>query len=223
MSLDKFPLHTAASLGDTETLERLLQSAVHRVEEKNYRNATALHCAVLNRQFAAVALLVSVGGADINAVDGQGWSSLFCAIYNKGQSMVALLLNCGADINQQTHGGWTPLHRAAWTGKADLVTTLILYGAEIDMQTNCGFTALELATQKEHKDIVLLLTRLMAQQEHARLLSLALLLNPIGLPVLAIYKIYCAAQYRQARRASLGTAWPILADIKRLNEKKIHP
>lgn len=223
MSLGKFPLHTAASLGDTETLERLLQSAVRPVEEKNYRKATALHCAVLNRQLAAVALLVSVGGADINAVDGQGWSSLFCAIYNKGQSMVALLLNCGADVNQKTRGGWTALHRAAWTGNADLVTTLILYGAEMDMPTNSRLTALDLATQREHKDIVFLLMRSMAQQEHARLLSLALLLSPIGLPVLAIYKIYCAAQFRQARRVSLGTAWPILADIKRLNEKKIHP
>ena len=92
-------------------------------------NLTPLQLAALEGDATAVTLLLAEG-ADPNAVDAYGWSSLHFAAPLAGSGVVSALLEAEADPNALTVGGLTALHLAARQGTSEVVSELLGTGAD---------------------------------------------------------------------------------------------
>lgn len=63
-------------------------------------------------------------GADVNAQDEGGWSSLMLAVRSSKQAAVEALLEAGADAAAQNAAGATAAHLAAVNGKPAICSCL---------------------------------------------------------------------------------------------------
>jgi hypothetical protein len=68
------------------------------VNQKNFGGATALHMACREDNFAIAKILVE-NGADVNAIDNEGWTPLMRASLAGNENIVMMLLNNGATGN----------------------------------------------------------------------------------------------------------------------------
>jgi ankyrin repeat protein len=89
-------------------------------------------------------------GADVNAVDKNGWTPLhFATKYN--EKTVKLLIDKGADVNAVDKEGWTPLHFTTKYNQKTITKLLIGNGSNMFASTQL-FAFLEKAAQEHHKD-----------------------------------------------------------------------
>ena len=106
---------------------------------------TPLQRASVSVDSAAVAALLAEG-ADPNATDPYGWTSLHFAAPASGPDIVGVLLEAGADPNLSTPSGETALHLAARQADEAVVATLAEHGAALDArEPELGITPLETA------------------------------------------------------------------------------
>jgi hypothetical protein len=143
-------------------------------------NTTQLGRAVLERDETLVRKLIAAG-ADLNAVDADGFSPLhlvsrgkenFNVLLKQGKNIVriadgdariiTLLLNGkyegkGADVNLQTSSGVTALIWASMNGHEAVVRLLLERGADVMLRTSSGHTALSWARFYNHAAVVALL------------------------------------------------------------------
>ncbi len=97
-------------------------------------------------------------GADVNAVDSDGFTVLHLAVANNHKNIVELLVAKGADINAKDDDGFTPLHWTAIKGHKDIVELLIDNGANVNPKGDeFGMTPLHKAASKGHREITELL------------------------------------------------------------------
>ncbi|KEY70166.1 hypothetical protein S7711_03388 [Stachybotrys chartarum IBT 7711] len=103
-------------------------------------------------------------GADVNAVDSQGWTPLRWACFGGDAATVSLLLDRGAGIEAKDSVGWTPLLWASAGGNDAVVELLLRHKADYFAQDVRGWTPLRWAAA-QHK------TRTMATmlRHHVRL------------------------------------------------------
>jgi len=101
-------------------------------------------------------------GADINEVDGKGWTPLMWAIQNMKDDSVAFLLDKGANPNLQSTKakgklakGTTALHLASFLNRRGAVTKLLAAKAHLDLADAAGMTPLHVAALTEHQEIVI--------------------------------------------------------------------
>jgi ankyrin repeat protein len=93
-------------------------------------------------------------GADVNAKDQDGWTSLLLAADRGRTPVVQTLLDGGADVNAKCDcrgylsGGWTALMIAAREGQNDILNLLLAKHAAVDIRNNTGTTALAEAAAK---------------------------------------------------------------------------
>ena len=99
------------------------------VEAGAAENLTPLQLAALQGNSATVASLLAEG-ADPNALDGYGWSSVHFAVPLAGSGVVSALLEAGADPNARTVGGATALHLAAPQATIAVVSNLLRGGTD---------------------------------------------------------------------------------------------
>jgi hypothetical protein len=104
-------------------------------------------------------------GAEVNAKDDDGKSSLhYTAIYNNLE-LIKYLVSNGANVNERDKFNRIPLHYAADEGHLEIVKHLILNGSEIDakapfylqmgsMEFTLGCTSLHLAARNGHLEVV---------------------------------------------------------------------
>jgi ankyrin repeat protein len=96
-------------------------------------------------------------GADVDAKNFAGWTSLHLAAANKNLKDVAkLLLENEANVNAK-NDGWTPLHIATRSGQLDIAKLLLENGADFDAKAIDGLTPLHTAILYEQLDIAKLL------------------------------------------------------------------
>ena len=155
-------LVVAASLGDVQSIEKLLKAGadinetlLHLTASSGYKNATEL---LLAR------------GANINATNDQGRTPLFEAVRSRKKDIVELLIANGADISTDTG-----LHRLAvayaysdWSKEEqkqekrrrsesiEIAKLLISKGVDVNRK-NHGDNALHIAAQSGHKEMAELL------------------------------------------------------------------
>jgi uncharacterized protein len=110
------PLHLAAYFGHQEVAEKLLAHGANtEVRSTNDMRNLPHHAATANRQHALVELLLE-RGADVNAVQSGGFTSLHEAALLGDERLVQLLLARGADKGLANDAGQTALALAEEKG-----------------------------------------------------------------------------------------------------------
>ncbi len=80
------------------------------------------------------------GGADANAVDGDGYTALHRASASGSAAIAAILLDAGADVSTRAAAGETPLHVAA---SKEVASMLLARGADVNArESESGMTPL---------------------------------------------------------------------------------
>ncbi len=93
------------------------------------------------------ALQASISNEDINAVQPDGMTALFWAVYHDQADVVSLLLNAGANPDASNRYGMTPLIQAAMNGNSEIISMLLDAGVNPNEATLQGDTALMNAAQ----------------------------------------------------------------------------
>ena len=86
-------------------------------------------------------------GAQVDALDGEGYTPLVNATRFRFQEVAAYLAKHKANVNLPDHSGWTPLMYAAWDDDPAMVGMLLKHGAKMDAVNTEGLTAFAIATQ----------------------------------------------------------------------------
>ena len=84
-------------------------------------------------------------GAEVDARDEKGQTSLHVVALQPSVALPALLLKNGADINARDEDGKTPLHYAAARGARRIVEQLIERGADLQAKDSRGRTPEDIA------------------------------------------------------------------------------
>ena len=127
------------------------------VDAKAPNGMTALHVAAVLGREEFVAYLLERGAA-VNDPAQNGITPLNRASMGGHLGTMELLLEAGADVNAAARWGATPLLSAVDRGRTEAVRMLLAAGADPTVTAANGETALSLARQKEHRDIVALLS-----------------------------------------------------------------
>ncbi|TKZ36171.1 ankyrin repeat domain-containing protein [Brachyspira catarrhinii] len=164
-SNDKFPVDLEALEKSAENSAKIMETIISKAD-KNLINdyldgKTPLIIAVGNSYLETAKILIE-NGANVNAVDFEGWSALSYAVNNgdieiaklllsndakiKGELLLAikspivesridmmkLLIDNKANINYADEDGFTPFNIAIETGDMDLVKLLVTNGANVN-------------------------------------------------------------------------------------------
>ena len=100
--------------------------------------------AAANGNSEQVERLISLG-ADVNTVDGRGYTPLHLAAVTGHTDILNLLIGEGADVNAKDDSGQTPLHLAASNGHTNIVKLLIGAKADVNAQDRLNKTPLHWA------------------------------------------------------------------------------
>ena len=119
-----------------------------------YGKLTLLIIAALNGHANIVEVLLEKG-ANVNAVDSEGWTPLHFAAQNGHASVVEVLLEKGANVNAVNSKGCTPLHSAVWGGHESVVKVLIQAGANVNAVDKYGRTPLDYAKSQDVVKVLL--------------------------------------------------------------------
>jgi ankyrin repeat protein len=123
------PLHLASFFGHAKVVELLLaHGADVASRSRNSNGNTALHAALAANRRMIAGLLIGVG-ADVNAVDGQGWRPLHLAAANDNIHAAKALIAEGADIHAQNGAGQTALSLAQEKNHREMAALLRRHGA----------------------------------------------------------------------------------------------
>lgn len=164
--LGNTPLHWLArrrshtSINSADILRALVERGAV-VNERNSYGRTPLHFAVINNDENLVRSLVETYGADVNAVDYCGNTSLhmrFAASRpresHETNSLIEKLLEYGAELNAANVEGMTPLHVACNRKfrTSNSIDLLIRRGASINVADIRGMTPLHHMFVKDTRD-----------------------------------------------------------------------
>ncbi|XP_059140504.1 uncharacterized protein LOC131928459 [Physella acuta] len=158
------PLHIAVvheNMRMVIKLINLMAIAGKGVDKFNKQQQTPLHLAVKLDFLEAVDILIR-SGANVNAVDCTGSSSIHMAVQGRSTKCLQVLLEkCPtAELNARNFDGLTPLHTAVDNGDLDQVELLLKYGADIDVTDGkSGRTSLFRAAESNEKAMVELLLK----------------------------------------------------------------
>ncbi|KAK2609015.1 putative ankyrin-repeat protein [Conoideocrella luteorostrata] len=126
---DRFPLHTAARLGNVTKAEGLLKTDPKLAAKQDEDGRYPIHWAASSNNLEIVRLLVNQEGfdPDVQPVeDGSGWTPLMIsASVPDGEPVLRVLIQRGADINEKSSSGQTALHFVASKKNLDIARLLI--------------------------------------------------------------------------------------------------
>ena len=124
----------------------LIENNYHQdyLDERGFNGETALLTAAKNGNTSFVVELLDLG-ADPNALNDDGNSSVWFACYSNQSSTLKVLIQEGAVLDIQNDNGATPLIYVASKGHYQMVKLLVESGADLNLQTQDGFNALDVA------------------------------------------------------------------------------
>ena len=106
---------------------------------------TNLHVAASDGQSDVVAVLLSSGGASVDATANDGLTALLAATQHGHTDVIRALCAAGADADLGGVRGVRPLHLAAAEGHLESAEILLEAGADVNARTDSGYTPLEFA------------------------------------------------------------------------------
>lgn len=98
-------------------------------------------------------------GANVNEQSYTGITALQTAAGMGKTDVVRLLIRRGADVNQKAQGGFTALMQAALAGRPEVAEILLEAGADPNAEDMTGKSAADWADEKNHKNIVQMITK----------------------------------------------------------------
>lgn len=143
------PLHVAARNGDLVEIRNLLTDCGPNVTDFN--NDTPLHFAAGSQKSDAVILLLKAG-ADVNALNNDGWPPIQGTIETRDLETFKVLVRAGAKFDFDTYSA---LIQATRAGQPEMVAQLVKGGARLDATD--GDTALHYAVFNDSVELVQLL------------------------------------------------------------------
>ena len=161
------PLGIAARNGREDVVMLLLEKGA----DVNKRGGADLRTALMETRSASVARVLLEQGADRDASDLLGYTSLMSAASDGCIDLVHLLLRRGSTVNALNLNGDTALMCASQFGRPvhgdepaafnrdhpGVVKMLLEHGADVSITNKDGFTALQLADDCGHQKIVQIL------------------------------------------------------------------
>ena len=105
-----------------------------------------------NGQKGVVLAFLKKDGLNVNAVDGEGYSSLHYACLKGYKDIVKLLLEKGADVGAVSNRSVTPFQLACVSGNKEIIKLLLDAGADINATDKVGKTALIYALEARKSD-----------------------------------------------------------------------
>jgi len=146
---DYTPLAHAAYIGDLSAVQTLVRHGAD-VKQRFMQGQTALHVAGSDK----VAEFLVESGADVSAVNDDGFAPLIYSEAKGDIARVKLLVRLGVHLNVLDNEGYTPLIHAAHKGNVEMVKALIAGGARVDMHDKYGLTALHWAAHFGKPDVI---------------------------------------------------------------------
>lgn len=138
------PLHRAAESSHPACVESLISRGAN-VAQENHTQGQPIHAA---RSLEVIRLLVELGGADVNALDGTGEWPLQLAAGENDVERMTWLLRHGAEVDR-TSTGETALHSAVRSDSRESVDLLLAAGANPNQQDVDDWTPLFSAQSRE--------------------------------------------------------------------------
>ena len=170
---------------------------------------------------AAVSQVLKAG-ANIDAVDFNGQSSLMHASMNGHLDVVKLLLEAGASVDTQDGSGRTALMEASMRGGVEVMGALLGAGADVNLSAVLGETALILAASGRARDTVPILLEHHADPKISDRNKKTVLMWVVdlqfhrgGVPVEVIEQLVAAGAEPNARDKVGATAlmWAVKGDL----------
>ncbi len=146
-------LHEVATHGTPAELENLLKED-YPIDTPDALGMTLLHVAA-GYNSADMVRFILEKGANINAVDKNGWTPLHFAANN--ENALAVLLEKSSNVNAKTKMGETPLIIAVLFNNTASVKLLLDANVTLNEKDERGFTALHYAEKINRDDIAHLL------------------------------------------------------------------
>lgn len=98
----------AVSANDPGALKNIILSGTVNIDQPTSSGASALHEAVYDGKVGCVNALIQCG-ADVNILDGEGWTPLHAAVCGRSTQCAELLIGRGANAKAKTDDGLSPL------------------------------------------------------------------------------------------------------------------
>lgn len=150
----------AASVGDSQTINQLLDKTPDLLNSFSADGFTALGLASFFGHFTLVKQLLDKGANPNTASNNQfKVAPIHSACAISTIDMVELLIKHGANVNAKQMQGVTPLHSAAHNGQTKLSKLLIDNGADINAKMDNGQTPLFMANEKNFQETAELLIK----------------------------------------------------------------
>ena len=164
---DLTPLMSAIIQGDPLKASALIDQGVPPNDVDGYGNTALMYLAGLHRESFSreeddwqrrLAQELLAKGADAEAENKNGGTSLVIAIYRKREKFAELLLRHGADPNHKDSNGWTPLMYASIHCQEKIAKELLNAGADPGIKSDFGGkTSLDLAGEYGCTNVMMLL------------------------------------------------------------------
>ncbi|KAL7942120.1 ankyrin repeat-containing domain protein [Trichoderma barbatum] len=161
-------IHATRSNQRMDFIQRLLDHGAD-VNILNSENQSALYTAALDREEAAVKLLIE-RGAKVNEMTTSNLTPLYFAISEP--DIVRLLLENGADPDSSKNAGFTNLMHAAWFSYNESLELLLDHNANLELaydgddENQRGWTALSCAVSQASQETVRILAERGADLKH---------------------------------------------------------
>lgn len=197
-------LHSAIWSHHPETVDCLIEAGVD-FDAINSAECTAIHLAVQRGAYDIFEKLLAAG-ADVDRACNMRLTPLWWAAFYEYESVLRRLIAAGANVNIVNYDGRTPLYLATCYGSHSdkNATHLLAAGARIDAQV--------ITTARPQ--MARLLKRVV---EWRRLLDLALMFQPLNLPVLVVQEIFGRLAHYPHNIPSRSRTWNLLKTIKHIS------
>jgi ankyrin repeat protein len=129
-------------------IEFLLKFRGIDVNSKDRFLQTPLHLAI--QHFPEFAHKLIDKGADLHAINSNGWTILYVASLFGETDIVHRLLLSGADVNICSEGGISPIQNAACNGFVEILDLLVKKGADLESRDKKGRRPLHCASEFGH-------------------------------------------------------------------------
>ncbi|XP_054762960.2 transient receptor potential cation channel subfamily A member 1-like [Lytechinus pictus] len=155
------PLHAAARMNSADVAHVLLARCAD-VNKRTTGGMTPLHISARRGHVEITKILVTLGKADVSAIDNDECTPLHLAATNGSMGVCKLLVEHGAYIRAKDANYYTPLMKAVMNGHIDLINmfletakkTCIPVGDYLMDEDNESNTSLHLAVSKRRTEVI---------------------------------------------------------------------